>query len=149
STDASVLEKMAEDGEPGTVAQALPQAILDWRTLQKLESTYLRPLPDYVAADGRIHTTFNQAVAATGRWWSTDPNLPNIPVRTFEGKRIRDGFVSEEGRVLMSADYSQVELRVLAHFCRAPALVQAFVDGDDIHRRTASEVFGTPMEEVT
>ncbi|MEQ1568481.1 MAG: DNA polymerase I, partial [Myxococcota bacterium] len=149
STDASVLEKMAEDNEPGTTASALPQAILDWRTLQKLESTYLRPLPEFVAKDGRIHTTFNQAVAATGRLSSTDPNLQNIPVRTFEGRRIRDGFVAEEGRVLMSADYSQVELRVLAHVCRAPALVEAFVAGHDIHRRTASEVFATPMEEVT
>jgi DNA polymerase-1 len=144
STDASVLEKLAEETD-----NALPQAILDWRTLQKLESTYLRPLPGFVARDGRIHTTFNQAVAATGRLSSTDPNLQNIPVRTFEGRRIREGFVADEGRVLMSADYSQVELRVLAHFCHAPALVEAFVNGEDIHRRTASEVFGTTMDDVT
>ncbi len=142
STDASVLEKLAEE-------HALPQAILDWRMLQKLESTYLRTLPGFVAADGRIHTTFNQAVAATGRLSSTDPNHQNIPVRTFEGRRIRDGFVAEAGHVLMSADYSQVELRVLAHFCRAPALVESFNRKEDIHQRTASEVFSLPLEAVT
>lgn len=142
STDASVLEALAE-------AHPLPQAILDWRTLQKLESTYLRTLPQYVAEDGRIHTTFNQAVAATGRLSSTDPNLQNIPIRTYEGRRIRDGFVAPAGSVLMSADYSQVELRVLAHCCRAPALVASFTAGEDIHRRTASEVWNTPMAEVT
>jgi DNA polymerase-1 len=142
STDASVLEKLAEE-------HALPQAILDWRTLQKLENTYLRTLPGFVAADGRIHTTFNQAVAATGRLSSTDPNLQNIPVRTFEGRRIREGFVAEEGHLLLSADYSQVELRVLAHFCKAPALVESFRKMEDIHRRTASEVFGIAIDEVT
>ncbi|MEN0067597.1 MAG: DNA polymerase I [Myxococcota bacterium] len=142
STDASVLEKLSEH-------HALPQAILDWRSLQKLESTYLRTLPNFVAADGRIHTTFNQAVAATGRLSSQDPNLQNIPVRTFEGRRIRDGFVATEGNVLMSADYSQVELRVLAHFCGSGALVESFRNEEDIHRRTASEVFGVPMEEVS
>ncbi len=142
STDASVLEKLAEHHE-------LPRAILDYRALQKLESTYLRPLPGFVAADGRIHTTFNQAVAATGRLSSQDPNLQNIPVRTFEGRRIRDGFVASEGHVLMSADYSQVELRVLAHFCGAGALVESFRNQEDIHRRTASEVFGVAMDAVT
>ncbi len=142
STDASVLEKLAEQ-------HPLPRAILDWRSLQKLENTYLRTLPGYVAADGRIHTTFNQAVAATGRLSSRDPNLQNIPIRTFEGRRIRDGFVAEDGHVLMSADYSQVELRVLAHFCESGALVESFRQGEDIHRRTASEVFGVGMDEVT
>lgn len=142
STDASVLEKMAEQHD-------LPAAILDWRMLQKLESTYLRTLPQFVAKDGRIHTTFNQAVAATGRLSSTDPNLQNIPVRTFEGRRIRDGFVAADGRVLMSADYSQVELRVLAHFCGAGPLVESFRSGEDIHRRTASEVWDLDMEAVT
>ncbi len=142
STDASVLEKLADE-------HPLPQAILDWRQLQKLESTYVSTLPKYVAADGRIHTTFNQAVAATGRLSSTDPNLQNIPVRTFEGRRIRDGFVAEPGKVLMSADYSQVELRVLAHCCGSGALVESFSAGEDIHRRTASEVWKVPMEEVT
>ncbi|MEQ1507557.1 MAG: DNA polymerase, partial [Myxococcota bacterium] len=142
STDASVLEKMAEEHD-------LPAAILGWRTLQKLESTYLRTLPQFVAADGRIHTTFNQAVAATGRLSSTDPNLQNIPVRTFEGRRIRDGFVAEDGCVLMSADYSQVELRVLAHVCGAEPLIASFTAGEDIHRRTASEVWSIPMIDVT
>jgi DNA polymerase-1 len=102
-----------------------------------------------VAKDGRIHTTFNQAVAATGRLSSTDPNLQNIPVRTFEGRRIRDGFVAADGAVLMSADYSQVELRVLAHFCGAESMIESFRSGEDIHRRTASEVWKTPMAEVT
>jgi DNA polymerase-1 len=142
STDAGVLEKLAEE-------HPLPQAILEWRSLQKLESTYLRTLPGYAAADGRIHTTFNQAVAATGRLSSTDPNLQNIPIRTFEGRRIRDGFVAPPGRVLMCADYSQVELRVLAHCCGGGALVESFRRGEDIHRRTASEVWNLPMAEVT
>ncbi len=142
STDAAVLEKLAEE-------HPLPQAILDWRALQKLESTYLRTLPGFAAKDGRVHTTFNQAVAATGRLSSTDPNLQNIPIRTFEGRRIRDGFVAEDGHVLMCADYSQVELRVLAHFCGGGALVESFRRGEDIHRRTASEVWKVPIEEVT
>jgi len=142
STDASVLEKLSEE-------HALPAAIATWRSLQKLQNTYLKTLPGFVAADGRIHTTFNQAVAATGRLSSQDPNLQNIPIRTFEGRRIRDGFVAEEGCVLMSADYSQVELRVLAHFCGAGALVESFRNGEDIHRRTAAEVFETPIDEVT
>lgn len=142
STDASVLERLAEQ-------HPLPRAILDWRSLVKLENTYLRPLPDAVAGDGRIHTTFNQAVAATGRLSSQDPNLQNIPVRTPEGKRIRDGFVAEAGGVLMSADYSQIELRLLAHFCGSGALVESFRAGEDIHRRTASEIFASPMEQVT
>lgn len=142
STDSSVLEQLVEHHE-------LPQCILDWRQLQKLESTYLRKLPTWVAADGRIHTTFNQSVAATGRLSSTDPNLQNIPIRTYEGRRIRDAFVAEEGHVLLSCDYSQVELRVLAHFCGDGPLVEWFQRGEDIHRRTASEVFGTPIDEVT
>lgn len=142
STDSSVLEKLAELHE-------LPAAILDWRQLQKLESTYLRKLPGYVGADGRVHTTFQQAVAATGRLSSTDPNLQNIPIRTYEGRRIRDAFVAEEGHVLLSCDYSQVELRVLAHFCGGGPLVESFARGEDIHRRTASEVFGVPIDEIT
>jgi len=142
STDASVLEKLSDE-------HPLPEAILHWRQLQKLESTYVSTLPTYVADDGRIHTTFNQAVAATGRLSSTDPNLQNIPIRTFEGRRIRDGFVAQEGHVLMSADYSQVELRVLAHCCGSGALVESFSAGEDIHRRTASEVWSVPMDEVT
>ncbi len=142
STDSSVLEKLAEQHE-------LPQAILDYRQLQKLVNTYLTKLPQYMGADGRVHTTFNQAVAATGRLSSTDPNLQNIPIRTFEGRRIRDAFVAEEGMVLLSADYSQVELRVLAHFCGEGALAESFRNGEDIHRRTASEVWGVPIDEVS
>jgi len=142
STDASVLEKLADD-------HPLPAAILEWRQLQKLESTYVATLPGFADADDRIHTTFNQAVAATGRLSSVDPNLQNIPIRTFEGRRIRDGFIAAEGCVLMSADYSQVELRVLAHCCGEGALVDSFAAGEDIHRRTASEVWGFPMGEVT
>jgi DNA polymerase-1 len=142
STDASVLEKLVDE-------HPLPAAILEWRQLQKLESTYVSTLPGYADADGRIHTTFNQAVAATGRLSSADPNLQNIPIRTFEGRRIRDGFVAAPGHVLMSADYSQVELRVLAHCCGSGALVDSFAAGEDIHRRTASEVWKVPMDEVT
>jgi DNA polymerase-1 len=142
STDSSVLEGL-EGVHP------LPGAILEWRALQKLESTYLRKLPAFVARDGRIHTTFQQAVAATGRLASSDPNLQNIPVRTFEGRRIRECFVPAPGHVFVSADYSQVELRILAHFCNADALVRSFRDGEDIHRRTAAEVWGVALEEVT
>lgn len=142
STDASVLEKLAD-------LHPLPAAILEYRMLSKLLSTYLDTLPGFVREDGRIHTTFSQAVAATGRLASTDPNLQNIPIRTFEGRRIRDAFVPAEGHVFLSADYSQVELRILAHFCGEGPLAEAFRAGIDIHRRTASEVFGTPLEEVT
>ncbi len=142
STDSGVLEKLSEHHD-------LPQAILDWRQLSKLLSTYLKKLPGFVADDGRIHTTFNQAVAATGRLSSTDPNLQNIPIRTFEGRRIRDCFVPEPGHVFLSADYSQVELRVLAHFCESGTLVDSFQKGEDIHRRTASEVWEIPIDEVT
>jgi len=142
STDASVLEGLAEE-------HPLPEAILEWRQLQKLESTYVSTLPGYAGDDDRIHTTFNQAVAATGRLSSADPNLQNIPIRTFEGRRIRDGFIADDGCVLMSADYSQVELRVLAHCCGSEALTSSFAAGEDIHRRTASEVWGVAMDDVT
>jgi DNA polymerase I len=142
STDHSVLEALSDKHD-------LPSALLEWRSMSKLVSTYLKKLPTYVAEDGRIHTTFNQAVAATGRLSSTDPNLQNIPIRTFEGRRIRDAFIPAEGHLLLSADYSQVELRVLAHFCGSTMLVQSFTRGEDIHRRTASEVFDVPMEDVS
>ncbi|MBT3222270.1 MAG: DNA polymerase I, partial [Proteobacteria bacterium] len=105
-------------------------------------------LPSFVASDGRIHTSFNQAVAATGRLSSTDPNLQNIPIRSFEGRRIRECFVPRPGNVFLSADYSQVELRVLAHFCQSSMLADSFSRGEDIHSRTASEVFGIPIDEV-
>ncbi|MCB9676071.1 MAG: DNA polymerase I [Alphaproteobacteria bacterium] len=142
STDATVLEKLEEYHE-------LPTAILEYRQLQGLDSRYLSTLPDYVEGDGRIHTTYRQATAATGRLASADPNLQNIPIRSFEGRRIRECFVPAPGHVFLSADYSQVELRVLAHYTGAPALIESFRHGEDIHRRTASEVFKVPMEEVT
>jgi DNA polymerase-1 len=142
STDASVLEKFAD----GT---NLPSAILAYRQLQKLKGTYVDKLPAYVAVDGRIHTHFNQAVAATGRLSSDEPNLQNIPIRTFEGRRIRDCFVPAAGHAFVSADYSQIELRILAHYTEEPALVDSFRGDVDIHRRTASEVFGVPLDRVT
>ncbi len=142
STDSSVLEKLI-DGEN------LPWAILEWRHVQKLLGTYVDKLPSYVASDGRIHTTFNQAVAATGRLSSTDPNLQNIPIRTFEGRRIREAFVPAPGHVFVSADYSQIELRILAHLTGEDALIASFQRGEDIHRRTASEVFKTSIDAVS
>ncbi|TNE87475.1 MAG: DNA polymerase I [Deltaproteobacteria bacterium] len=142
STDSSVLEKL-QDMHP------LPGAILAWRSLSKLLSTYVEKLPDYVADDGRVHTTFHQAVAATGRLSSADPNLQNIPVRTEEGRRIRAAFVPAPGKVFLSCDYSQIELRILAHICGEGTLVESFSNGEDIHRRTASEIFGVPQEEIT
>ncbi|MBA2322438.1 MAG: DNA polymerase I [Deltaproteobacteria bacterium] len=142
STDSSVLEGLLD-------VHPLPGAILEWRVLQKLESTYLRKLPTFVAADGRIHTTFQQAVAATGRLASSDPNLQNIPIRTFEGRRIRDCFVPAAGHRFVCADYSQVELRVLAHYSGAESMITSFREGEDIHRRTAAEVMGLSIDEVT
>jgi DNA polymerase-1 len=142
STDSSVLEKLVEH-------HPIASAILEHRLLSKLVSTYLNKLPGYVADDGRIHTTFNQAVTATGRLSSTDPNLQNIPIRTFEGRRIRECFVPAAGHLFLSADYSQVELRVLAHYSNSKTLAEAFQAGEDIHSRTASEVFGVPVDEVS
>lgn len=136
STAAAVLEQLADDGD------ALCRLILDYRSLAKLQSTYVEALPTHVADDGRIHTSFHQAVAQTGRLSSNDPNLQNIPIRTAEGRRIRACFVPEPGHVFLSADYSQIELRVLAHFCGEGPLVEAFRAGEDIHRRTAAEIFG-------
>ncbi|RME23792.1 MAG: DNA polymerase I [Deltaproteobacteria bacterium] len=144
STDSATLEALARSGD-----DPLPRLILDYRELAKLKSTYVDALPRAVGPDGRIHTSFHQAVAATGRLSSNDPNLQNIPVRTEEGRRIRRAFVARPGYRFLSADYSQVELRVLAHFCGEGALVDAFRQGQDIHRRTASEIFGVDMEAVT
>ena len=136
STSFEILEDLAEEHE-------LPRRILDYRSLQKLKSTYVDSLPGLInPKTGRVHTSFNQAVAATGRLSSSDPNLQNIPIRTEQGRQIRRAFVTEPGYVLLSADYSQIELRVLAHLCGDPALVDAFRAGEDIHRRTAAEVFG-------
>jgi DNA polymerase-1 len=141
STDSSVLEGLADQHE-------LPQHILSYRRLKKLEGTYLAKLPQHVCADGRIRTTLHQAIVATGRLSSSDPNLQNIPIRTFEGRRIREAFVAPAGSVLMSFDYSQVELRILAHCCEADALIESFQRGEDIHTRTASEVWGVPMDGI-
>ncbi len=137
STDVSVLEKLALEHE-------LPAKILEYRTLAKLKNTYIDALPALVNPEtGRIHTSYNQAVAATGRLSSSDPNLQNIPVRTAEGRLIRKGFVPEPGRVLVGADYSQIELRVLAHVSEDPRLGAAFREGKDVHAATAKELFGT------
>ncbi len=128
---------------------AVPKLILLHRELHKLKSTYVDALPLIVGADGRVHTSFNQAVAATGRLSSSDPNLQNIPIRTELGRTIRKAFVADRGSVLVSADYSQVELRILAHMSQDESLIETFRRGADVHRATASQVFGIPEHEVT
>jgi DNA polymerase-1 len=139
-TDAAVLQGLADQGHE------LPARILEWRQLAKLKSTYADALVDQINPDtGRVHTSFAMAIASTGRLSSTDPNLQNIPIRTEEGSRIRRAFIAEPGHVLVSADYSQIELRLLAHVAEIPALRDSFAAGEDIHARTASEVFGIPM----
>ena len=128
----------------------LPAAILEYRSVSKLKSTYLDALPREVNPEtGRIHTRYNQLVAATGRLSSSDPNLQNIPIRTETGRRVRDAFVPEAGWSMLSADYSQIELRVLADLSRDPALVDAFSRGDDVHVQTACALFGVKPDEVT
>jgi DNA polymerase-1 len=141
STDEEVLTKLAED-------YPLPKRLLEHRTLAKLKGTYADKLPRMVnPATGRVHTSFSQAVAVTGRLASSDPNLQNIPIRTPEGRRIRAAFVAPPGRRLVSADYSQIELRIMAHLSGDKGLLDAFAQGEDIHRATAAEVFGvTPLE---
>ncbi len=143
STDQTVLEELAALHE-------LPGEILAYRSLAKLKSTYLDVLPDMINPEtGRIHTSFNQAKAATGRLSSSDPNLQNIPVRTPMGRRIREAFVAPDGLLIVSADYSQVELRILAHLSGDEALLQAFAEGEDVHASTAARVFDVPVEQVT
>jgi DNA polymerase-1 len=143
STDADVLEALAEK-------HPLPKAILAYRELDKLKGTYIDALPRYVhPKTGRIHTRFDQAVAATGRLSSADPNLQNIPVRTELGRSIRSAFVAPPGHVIVSADYSQIELRVLAHLAEDPELIEAFTAGGDVHVRTAALMFGKKQEEVS
>ena len=137
STDAETLAQLRD-----LQGDALCGLMLEYREFAKLKSTYVDPLPQTVAADGRIHTSFHQAVAATGRLSSNNPNLQNIPIRTEAGRRIRECFVAKEGHRFLSIDYSQVELRILAHFCGEGPLVDAFRNGEDIHRRTAAEIFG-------
>ena len=141
STSAQVLEDLAAEGAP------LPRKIVDWRQLTKLKSTYTDALPSFVHPQTkRVHTCYSLASTTTGRLSSSEPNLQNIPVRTAEGRKIRTAFVSTPGHKLLSADYSQIELRVLAHVAEIPQLRQAFADGIDIHAMTASEMFGVPVE---
>ena len=143
STAENVLQELAGDFE-------LPGVILEHRGLSKLKSTYTDKLPDMInPASGRVHTSYHQAVAATGRLSSSDPNLQNIPVRTAEGRRIREAFVAEHGNVLVAADYSQIELRIMAHLSQDEGLLRAFAQGEDVHRATAAEVFGVSPDEVS
>ena len=142
STDAEVLEKLAEK-------HPLPRTLLEYRALSKLKTTYLDALVPLIGRDGRLHTTFHQAATATGRLSSSDPNLQNIPVRTEMGRAIRRAFVAEPGWKLVSADYSQIELRLLAHVSEDPGLLEAFRAREDVHVRTAAEVFGVTPGEVT
>ncbi len=140
-TDSDVLDGLAAQGHD------LPARVLDWRQLSKLKSTYTDSLVDYIVPEtGRVHTSFAMTGAATGRLASSDPNLQNIPVRTEEGRKIREAFVAEKDHVLLSADYSQIELRILAHIANVDGLKQAFKQGADIHALTASQVFGVPVE---
>ena len=142
STDEEVLTKLA-------VTHPLPAKIIQFRGISKLKSTYVDALPTLVKGEtGRIHTSFNQTVTATGRLSSSDPNLQNIPIRTEEGRRIRDAFIPEKGWSILSADYAQIELRILAHISRDSTLATAFQKGEDVHRRTGAEIFGVPPERV-
>jgi len=144
STDADVLEQLAAMGHD------LPRLILNYRELQKLKSTYVDTLPLEVnPVTGRIHTSFNQAGAATGRLSSSDPNLQNIPVRSPRGEAIRRGFVPAEGNLFVVADYSQIELRIMAHLSGDPGFIEAFQQGGDIHRQTAALIFSVPVGQVT
>ena len=144
STDARVLEELAAQGH------RVPVLLMEYREMAKLRGTYVDALPRMVnPRTGRIHTSFNQAVAATGRLSSSDPNLQNIPIRTQLGREIRKGFIAEPGHVLLAVDYSQVELRILAHFSGDEPLVRAFQEGIDVHRQTAAVVFDVPVDQVT
>lgn len=143
STDEEVLQKLAED-------YPLPKLLLDYRGLAKLKSTYTDKLPKMVnAATGRVHTSYGQATAVTGRLASTEPNLQNIPVRTEEGRRIREAFIAPPGRVIVSADYSQIELRIMAHISGDENLLRAFAEGEDVHRATAAEIFVVAPDAVS
>jgi DNA polymerase-1 len=143
ATGADILEDLATEHD-------LPKRVLDWRGLSKLKSTYTDALQDHINPEtGRVHTSYVIAGANTGRLASTDPNLQNIPVRTEDGRRIREAFVAEQGKVLVSLDYSQIELRILAHVAGIESLKQAFRDGHDIHAMTASEMFDVPLDQMT
>ncbi|MCK4708646.1 MAG: DNA polymerase I, partial [Gammaproteobacteria bacterium] len=142
STAEDVLQELAEEYE-------LPKLLLESRSLSKLKSTYTDKLPKMVDANtGRVHTSYHQAVTATGRLSSSDPNLQNIPIRSAEGRRIRQAFVPEQGRIMLAADYSQIELRIMAHLSQDESLLTAFAEGIDVHKATAAEVFGIPLDEV-
>ena len=144
STAEGVLQELADDGYD------LPQVIMQYRSLSKLKSTYTDRLPEQVnRATGRIHTSYHQAVTATGRLSSSDPNLQNIPIRSEEGRRIREAFIAPEGYILLAADYSQIELRIMAHLSQDESLLRAFSAGEDIHRHTAAEIFNVSLDEVT
>ncbi len=143
ATPASALEELAEQGH------ALPEKILEWRQQSKLKSTYSDALPHYMDEKGRVHTSFSLAATTTGRLSSSEPNLQNIPVRTPAGRKIRAAFVPDKGMKLISADYSQIELRILAHIADIPQLRKAFADGIDIHAATASEMFDIPLDQMT
>jgi DNA polymerase-1 len=143
STDEEVLEKLAED-------HPICRVLLDHRSLSKLKGTYTDKLPRMVnPRTGRVHTTYSQSTAVTGRLASLDPNLQNIPVRTAEGRRIREAFIAPAGSKILSADYSQIELRIMAHLSGDGSLVEAFSRGEDVHRHTASEVFDASLDQVT
>ncbi|MGA8514930.1 MAG: DNA polymerase, partial [Burkholderiaceae bacterium] len=143
STDSDALDRLAEDGV------ALAQRVLDWRQLAKLRSTYTEALPEYIhPKTQRVHTSYAMASTSTGRLSSNEPNLQNIPVRTEDGRRIRTAFVATPGHKLISADYSQIELRVLAHVADIPQLKKAFDEGHDIHAMTASEMFNVPLKDM-
>ena len=143
STDAKVLEQLRLQGH------AIAELIVEYREYAKLKGTYIDGLRDLITREGRIHTTLNQTSTATGRISSDKPNLQNIPIRTKMGARIRDAFTASSGRTLVVADYSQIELRILAHMSREPALIESFTTGEDVHTRTAAEVFDVRLESVT
>jgi DNA polymerase-1 len=137
-----VLQELALD-------HPLPKVLLDYRGLAKLKSTYTDKLPRMInASTGRVHTSYNQAVAITGRLASSDPNLQNIPVRSVEGRRIREAFIAPAGSVIVSADYSQIELRIMAHLSQDEGMLKAFANNEDIHRHTAAEIFGVDLAAV-
>jgi DNA polymerase-1 len=143
ATGADILEDLATQ-------HVLPARVLDWRQLSKLKSTYTDALQDHInPTTGRVHTSYSIAGANTGRLASTDPNLQNIPIRSEEGRRIREAFIAPQGKVLVSLDYSQIELRILAHVAGIGSLKQAFRDGHDIHAMTASEMFDVPLDQMT
>ncbi|MBL4638057.1 MAG: DNA polymerase I [Proteobacteria bacterium] len=144
STAEGVLQELADDG------YELPQVIMSYRSASKLKSTYTDRLPEQVnRTTGRVHTSYHQAVTATGRLSSSDPNLQNIPIRSEEGRKIREAFVAPDGYTLLAADYSQIELRIMAHLSQDPGLLKAFAAGEDIHRHTAAEIFGVELEQVS